>query len=58
VTLIYRENTVSIPPSTVPIVVSLGIGVVTVPLTLFVSYILRAATVARKTVSVGPFIPP
>ena len=58
VTLIYRENTVSIPPSTVPTVVSLGIGVVTVPLTLFVSYILRAATVARQTVSVGPFIPP
>lgn len=58
VTLIYRTNSVTIPLSTLPIVVSLGIGVVTVPLALFVSYILRAATVARQTVSVGPFIPP
>lgn len=58
VTLVYRTNSVTIPPSTLPIVVSLGIGAVTVPLALFVSYILRAATVARQTVSVGPFIPP
>ncbi|GAA0511815.1 hypothetical protein SAMN04488066_10480 [Halorubrum aquaticum] len=57
-TLVYRTNSVTIPPSTLPVVVSLGIGVVTVPLTLFVSYILRVATVARRTVSVGPFIPP
>lgn len=58
VTLIYRANSVTIPPSTLPIVVSMSIGVVTVPLALFVSYILRAATIARQTVSVGPFIPP
>ncbi|WP_418279803.1 hypothetical protein [Halorubrum sp. DTA98] len=58
VTLIYRTNTVTVPLSTLPIVVSLGIGVVTMPLALFVSYILRAATIARQTVSVGPFIPP
>jgi hypothetical protein len=57
-TLIYRENVVTIPTSTLPVVVSLGIGVVTAPLALFVSYILRAATIARQTVSVGPFIPP
>lgn len=25
---------------------------------LFVAYVLRAATVARRTVSVGPFVPP
>ncbi|WP_418285277.1 hypothetical protein [Halorubrum sp. DTA46] len=58
VTLLYRTNSVTIPPSMLPAVVTLGIGVVTVPLALFVSYILRAATVARQTVSVGPFIPP
>lgn len=58
VTLIYRTGAVTIPPSTLPIVVTLGIGAVTVPLALFVSYVLRAATVARQTVSVGPFIPP
>lgn len=57
-TLVYRENAVTIPPSMLPLVATLGIGIVTVPLTLFVSYILRAATVARETVSVGPFIPP
>jgi hypothetical protein len=57
-TLIYRENSVMIPPSMLPVVVSMGIGVVTVPLALFVSYILRAATIARQTVSVGPFVPP
>ena len=57
-TLIYRESVVTIPPSTVPLVVTLGLGVVVTPLTLFVSYILRAATVARQTVSVGPFVPP
>lgn len=58
VTLVYQTNSVTIPPSMLPIAVCLGIGAVTVPLSLFVSYILRAATVARQTVSVGPFIPP
>ncbi|WP_435099229.1 hypothetical protein [Halorubrum sp. N11] len=57
-TLVYRENAVTIPPSMLPLVATLSIGIVTVPLTLFVSYILRAATVARETVSVGPFISP
>ena len=58
VSLIYRVDSVTVPSSTLPFVVILGIGVVTMPLALFVSYILRAATVARQTVSVGPFIPP
>lgn len=57
-TLIYRMNTVTIPLSTLPIVISLGIGIIISPLALFAAYILRAATVARKTISVGPFIPP
>ncbi|GAB3699151.1 hypothetical protein [Halorubrum pallidum] len=58
VTLVYRESAVTVPPSLLPAVVTLGLGIVTTPLTLFVSYILRAATVARRTVSVGPFVPP
>ena len=57
-TLVYRTNSVTLPQSMLPIVVTLGIGTVVSPLTLFVAYILRAATVARQTVSVGPFIPP
>lgn len=57
-TLLYRESAVTISPSTVPLVVTLGLGVVTTPLAIFVSYILRAATVAWRTVSVGPFVPP
>ncbi|MXR40553.1 hypothetical protein GRX01_04220 [Halobaculum sp. WSA2] len=58
VTLVYRTGSVTVPVSTLPLVVSVGIGVVVAPLALFVAYILRAATVARKTVSVGPFVPP
>ncbi|RAW44623.1 hypothetical protein DQW50_13405 [Halorubrum sp. 48-1-W] len=58
VTLVYREGVVTLPSSMLPVVVTLGLGVVTTPLTLFVSYVLRAATVARRTVSVGPFVPP
>lgn len=58
VTLIYRTNSTTLPVEMLPIVVSLGVGVIVAPLSLFVAYILRAATVARQTVSVGPFIPP
>jgi hypothetical protein len=57
-TLIYRTNSVTLPVSILPVVVSLGIGIIISPLALFVAYILRAATVARQTVSVGPFVPP
>lgn len=58
VTLIYRTNSATLPVAVLPVFVSVGIGVVVAPLSLFVAYILRAATVARQTVSVGPFIPP
>jgi hypothetical protein len=58
VTLIYRTNSTTLPTSALPVVVSVGIGVIVAPLALFVAYILRAATVARQTVSVGPFVPP
>jgi hypothetical protein len=57
-TLVYRTNSVTLPVSVLPVVVSVGIGVIVAPLALFVAYILRAATVARQTVSVGPFVPP
>ncbi|MBX0296226.1 hypothetical protein [Haloarcula nitratireducens] len=58
-TFLYRTNsTTTIPPSLLPLVVSLGIGVIVSPFAAFIAYILRAATIARRTVSVGPFIPP
>lgn len=57
VTLIYQTNSTTLPVVVLPVVVSVGIGFIVAPLSLFVAYILRAATVARQTVSVGPFIP-
>ncbi|MBV0926067.1 hypothetical protein KTS45_17825 [Halomicroarcula limicola] len=58
-TFLYRTNsTTTIPPSLLPLVVTLGIGVIVSPFAAFIAYILRAATIARRTVSVGPFIPP
>lgn len=55
---IYRTSSVTIPAQFLPAVVSLGIGVIVTPLCIFIAYVLRAATVARHTVSVGPFVPP
>ena len=58
VTRIYRTNSTTLPVAVLPVVVSVGTGVIVAPLSLFVAYILRTATVARQTVSAGPFIPP
>ncbi|MGM0592879.1 MAG: hypothetical protein ACQETI_14905 [Halobacteriota archaeon] len=58
ITLLYRTNSVTLSVSILPFVVSLGVGVTAAPVALLVAYILRAATIARRTVSVGPFIPP
>lgn len=58
ITLIYQTNSVTLPAAVLPLVVSAGISLIVAPLALFVTYILRAATVARQTVSVGPFVPP
>ena len=58
VTLSYRTHSTTLPAAVLPVVVSVGIGAIVSPLSLFVVYILRAATVARQTVSVGPFTPP
>jgi len=57
-TLIYRSGSVTIPAWTLPIVVSVGIGVIVTPLAVFIAYVFRAATIAHRTVSVGPFAPP
>ena len=56
--LVYRTNSVTIPVQFLPVVISLGIGVIFTPLCIFIAYVFRAATIARHTVSVGPFVPP
>ncbi|MFC7044591.1 hypothetical protein ACFQH6_03440 [Halobacteriaceae archaeon GCM10025711] len=56
--LVYRSNSVTVGLQVLPFVVSFGIAVIVTPLTVFIAYILRAATIARRTVSVGPFVPP
>lgn len=57
-TLVYRSNSVAVAETTLPLVVSAGIAVIVAPLAVFVSYVLRASTIANRTVSVGPFVPP
>lgn len=57
-TLVFRTRSVTVPLEMLPALVTVGIGIFFLPLALFVSYILRAATIARETVSVGPFVPP
>lgn len=57
-TLIYRTNAATIPARMLPAFVTVGLGFVIAPLAMFTSFILRAATIAEKTVSVGPFVPP
>ncbi|WP_336036466.1 hypothetical protein [Halobacterium yunchengense] len=56
--LVYRPDSVTVPAQHLPVVFSLGVGVVVAPLTVFIAYVFRAATIARHTVSVGPFVPP
>jgi hypothetical protein len=56
--LLYRPDSVTVPAQYLPFVFSLGIGVIVTPLAVFISYMFRAATIARHTVSVGPFVPP
>lgn len=57
-TLIYRENAVTVPAAALPWIATGGLAIVAAPLAWFVSYLVRAATIARQTVSVGPFVPP
>lgn len=58
VALVYRSDATTVPPALLGDVVSVGIGVVLAPLAAFVAYLARAATIAHRTVSVGPFVPP
>lgn len=57
-TFVYRTNAATVPASMLPLVVSAGVGAVVAPFAVFVSYLLRASTIAHRTVSVGPFVPP
>ena len=56
--LIYRPDSVTVPARHLPLVFSLAIGVILAPLAVFLAYVLRSATIAHHTVSVGPFVPP
>jgi hypothetical protein len=56
--LIYQPDSVTVPEPYLPLVFSLGLGVIVTPLAVFIAYMFRAATIARHTVSVGPFVPP
>ncbi|GAA0198213.1 hypothetical protein ACFFQF_14995 [Haladaptatus pallidirubidus] len=58
-TLLYKSSSGAyIGQPDLSIVVILGFGVIVSPLAVLISYILRVATIARYTVSVGPFVPP
>lgn len=57
-TLVYSTDSVAVSPSILPLLVPLAVGVAVAPLAVFSTYVLRAATVAYRTVSVGPFVPP
>lgn len=57
-TLSYRSTGLVFDPALAPVVVGIGVAVVATPLAAFIAYVLRAATIARHTVSVGPFVPP
>ena len=41
-----------------PVLVTFGIALMTAPITVLSSYMLRIATIVEYTVSVGPFLPP
>lgn len=57
-TLVYLPGTSTLSASVLQVVVPVTFGLVITPLALFSAYILRAATVAYRAVSVGPFVPP
>jgi hypothetical protein len=56
--LIYRPDSVTISEPYLPLLFSLALGIIVTPLAVFIAYMFRAATIARHTVSVGPFVPP
>lgn len=56
--LVYRPDSVTVPEPYLAVAFSLSLGVIVTPLAVFIAYMFRAATIARRTVSVGPFVPP
>ena len=57
--LVYTSSSgATLAPELLRPVVSLGLGVVVLPLTILVSYIVRVATISLYTVSAGSFVPP
>lgn len=57
-TLLYRTNALTIDPGVMPLVASAGLTIIVAPVIAVIVYVLRAATIAAHTVSVGPFVPP
>ena len=57
-TALYLTDTITLDPETFPLVFLGIIAVVFLPLAAFIAYLLRAATVGYRTVTVGPFAPP
>jgi len=57
-TLVYSTESVTLAEPTLRVVVPVAFGVVVTPVALFAAFILRAASVAYRTISVGPFVPP
>lgn len=56
--LVYQSSAVTIDPVHMPLVATVGLTIIATPVVVVIAYVLRAATVARHTVSVGPFVPP
>jgi hypothetical protein len=57
--LVYTtESRTMVGPQYLPVLVSFGIALMTAPITVLSSYMLRIATIAEYAVSVGPFLPP
>ena len=57
--LVYQSSSGAvIPAQWLPLVTSVGLAIVVLPLALLLSYMLRVATVSRYSVSAGSFVPP
>ena len=57
-TLVYRGESATLGEPVLRVAVPVAFAVVLAPLALFAAYILRAATVAYRSGSVGAFVPP
>ena len=58
-TFVYKSSSGAVAPeSWLPWFATVGFGIIVSPLALLVTYVVRAATIARYTVAVGPLVPP